>query len=90
MVAISRTSRNLRDGPVGFVEDIGRLTEAMKAKRIQPSSRCGGLLLGPSGLCYDSEIDLLYLASSADNANYAIADASHSERRRHRGAFLPR
>jgi hypothetical protein len=33
------------------------------------------LLLGPSGLCYDSKNDLLYVASSADNAIYAIADA---------------
>ena len=33
------------------------------------------LLLGPSGLFYDSKNDLLYVASSADNAIYAIADA---------------
>jgi hypothetical protein len=33
------------------------------------------LVLGPSGLFYDSRNDILYVASSADNAIYAVRDA---------------
>jgi len=36
------------------------------------------LLLGPSGLAYDPTLDLLYVASSADNAVYAIPNAGAS------------
>jgi len=36
------------------------------------------LVLGPSGLAYDARRDVLYVASSADNAIYAIADAGSS------------
>jgi hypothetical protein len=34
------------------------------------------LVLGPSGLAYDAQHDILYVASSADNAIFAIRDAS--------------
>ncbi len=34
------------------------------------------LVLGPSGLAYDAQHDVLYAASSADNAVYSIAQAS--------------
>ncbi len=33
------------------------------------------LVLGPSGLFYDQQHDILYVASSADNAVYAVQDA---------------
>jgi hypothetical protein len=35
----------------------------------------GAIALGPSGLAYSSEKDLLYVASSTDNAVYTIPDA---------------
>jgi len=35
------------------------------------------LVLGPSGLAYDAQHDILYVASSADNAIYAIAQAGN-------------
>ena len=34
------------------------------------------LILGPTGLAFDEERDTLYVASTADNAIYAIAHAS--------------
>jgi len=37
------------------------------------------LVLGPSGLFYDPRADVLYMASSADNAVYAIADAGSDD-----------
>jgi hypothetical protein len=42
--------------------------------RLDPAA----LVLGPSGLYYDSLHDLLYVASSADNTIYTIAQASSS------------
>lgn len=39
--------------------------------RLDPAA----LVLGPSGLSYDANHDILYVASSADNAVYAIEDA---------------
>jgi hypothetical protein len=36
----------------------------------------GAVVLGPSGLAYDATHDILYVASSSDNAIYAIAAAS--------------
>ncbi len=42
------------------------------AHRTDPAA----LVLGPSGLLYDRTHDLLYVASSADNAIYALSEAS--------------
>jgi hypothetical protein len=36
------------------------------------------LVLGPAGLAYDSSRDILYIASSADNEIFAVADASEA------------
>lgn len=41
------------------------------AHRLDPNA----LVLGPSGLAYDDANDILYVASSADNAVYAITNA---------------
>ena len=35
------------------------------------------LILGPTGLAYDANKDVLYVASTADNKIYAISDAGH-------------
>jgi hypothetical protein len=37
------------------------------------------LVLGPTGLAYDGTSDTLYVASTADNAIYAIANASYAD-----------
>jgi hypothetical protein len=42
--------------------------------RLDPAALC----LGPSGLAYDSVHDILYVASSTDNAVYTIATAAHT------------
>ena len=42
------------------------------AHRTDPAA----LVLGPSGLTYDAQRDILYVANSADNAIYAISDAA--------------
>ena len=35
------------------------------------------VVLGPTGLAFDAETDTLYVASTADNAIYAVPHASH-------------
>jgi DNA-binding beta-propeller fold protein YncE len=35
------------------------------------------VVLGPTGLAFDADTDTLYVASTGDNAVYAIADATH-------------
>jgi hypothetical protein len=45
------------------------------AHRLDPAS----LVLGPAGLAYDDQHDVLYVASSLDNAIFAIPNAEHSK-----------
>ena len=44
------------------------------SRRTDPAA----LVLGPSGLAYDAQHDILYVASSADNAVYAINGAGNA------------
>jgi hypothetical protein len=37
----------------------------------------GALVLGPTGLAFDRATDVLFVASTADNAVYAVSDAAH-------------
>jgi DNA-binding beta-propeller fold protein YncE len=46
------------------------------------------LILGPTGLAFDEESDTLYVASTADNAIYAIAHASLSSSAVDRGRLV--
>jgi hypothetical protein len=46
------------------------------------------LVLGPSGLAYDARHDILYVASSADNAIYAINGAAEATSSMGTGAMI--
>ncbi len=46
------------------------------------------LVLGPTGLAFDAESDTLYVASTADNAIYAVYNASHATSAVHRGVLV--
>ena len=46
------------------------------------------LILGPTGLAYDEHSDTLYVASTADNAIFAITDAEHSQSSVDRGHLV--
>jgi DNA-binding beta-propeller fold protein YncE len=46
------------------------------------------VVLGPTGLAFDAETDTLYVASTADNAIYAVARASHLSKAGGRGELV--
>jgi DNA-binding beta-propeller fold protein YncE len=46
------------------------------------------LVLGPTGLAFDASSGTLYVASTADNAIYAIADAASAMESVHRGTLV--
>jgi uncharacterized protein (TIGR03118 family) len=46
------------------------------------------LVVGPTGLAYDAERDILYVASTDDNAVYAIANAGETHRDRGKGRLI--
>jgi uncharacterized protein (TIGR03118 family) len=48
------------------------------------------LVVGPTGLAYDAERDILYVASTDDNAIYAIKDAGKTEHDRGKGKLIYR
>ena len=59
------------DGESVFIQSAVTIASGFN-HRLDPAA----LVLGPSGLYFDAEQDTLYVASSADNAVYAIANAS--------------
>lgn len=69
---IVRLDLMLTNNPPGFsISQIYQIGSGF-SHRTDP----GAIALGPSGLAYSKENDLLYVASSADNAVYAIPNAS--------------
>jgi hypothetical protein len=46
------------------------------------------LVVGPTGLAYDAEHDILYVASTDDNAIYAIHDAGKTKKDRGKGTLI--
>jgi DNA-binding beta-propeller fold protein YncE len=46
------------------------------------------VVLGPTGLAFDAGTDTLYVASTADNAIYAINDANHRSAAADKGALI--
>jgi len=46
------------------------------------------VVLGPTGLAFDPETDTLYVASTADNAVYAVSNASHLSKAGGRGQLV--
>jgi hypothetical protein len=48
-------------------------TEIASGYKVEPNS--AALILGPTGLAYDADADVLYVASTADNEIFAVANA---------------
>lgn len=48
----------------------------------------GAVVLGPTGLAHDEATDTLYVASTADNAIYAVVDASRASSAVNRGRLV--
>ncbi len=55
------------------------------ANGYQSVPNSAAVVLGPTGLAYDGVSDTLYVASTADNAIYAITDAAHRSNAATRG-----
>jgi DNA-binding beta-propeller fold protein YncE len=53
------------------------LSKTIVASGYQSVPNAAALILGPTGLAYDGVSDTLYVASTGDNAIYAIAQAGH-------------
>jgi hypothetical protein len=53
------------------------LSKTILASGYQSVPNSAALILGPTGLAYDEVSDTLYVASTGDNAIYAIAQAGH-------------
>jgi hypothetical protein len=49
-------------------------TQIAKGYTVQPNQ--AAVILGPTGLAYDAEADVLYVASTADNAIFAVPNAA--------------
>jgi hypothetical protein len=50
-------------------------TQIAKGYTVEPNA--GAVILGPTGLAYDAEKDVLYVASTADNAIFAVPNAGN-------------
>jgi hypothetical protein len=61
------------DGNFVFLDDSVQIGSGF-SHRVDPAA----LVLGPSGLSYDAAHDILYVASSADNAVHALAHAANT------------
>jgi hypothetical protein len=85
---------NVRNGTVSRLDvavHSGGLTVLRKATVAngythQPNA--AALILGPTGLAVDLETDTLYVASTADNAIYAVSQASSRTTPLHRGSLI--
>lgn len=55
---------------------VSKMTTIATGYGVQPNS--AAVILGPTGLAFDDRSDTLYVASTADNAIYAIFDAAHA------------
>jgi uncharacterized protein (TIGR03118 family) len=71
---VSRIDLVIPRGGTPMVESITQIASGY-AHRTDPTA----LVVGPTGLAYDPRTDTLYVASTADNAIYAIRDASETE-----------
>ena len=62
--------------------------ETTIATGFQHIPNAAALVLGPTGLAFDADSDTLYVASTADNAIYSIAHASHRTTASHKGDLV--
>lgn len=55
---------------------VTKMVTVARGYSVQPN--IGAVILGPTGLAFDGRSDTLYVASTADNAIYAVSNASHT------------
>jgi hypothetical protein len=65
---------------------VTKMTTLASGYTVQPSMPA--VILGPTGLAFDDRSDTLYVASTADNAIYAIFNASHATTSVNRGQLV--
>ncbi len=86
---VTRLDVTIRDG----APDITKATTVASGYTTQASA--SALVLGPTGLAFDAKTNVLYVASTADNAIYAVAgaggeqDCTHSDPRCGAGQAMP-
>jgi uncharacterized protein (TIGR03118 family) len=68
---VTRIDLNIPDGGTPMVESETQIASGF-AHHTDPNA----LVVGPTGLAFDPERDILYVASTADNAIFAIPDAA--------------
>jgi len=71
-------------GPMG----VAVLQQRMIANGYTHQPNAAALVLGPTGLAYDRDADKLYVASTADNAIYAVPMASRATSPVNKGALV--
>lgn len=71
-------------GPTGLT--VTKMVRVAKGYMVQPS--VPAVILGPTGLAFNGLTDTLYVASTADNAIYAVSGASHITTPVHRGTLV--
>lgn len=65
---------------------VTRMTTLATGYTVQPNM--AAVILGPTGLAFDGRTGTLYVASTADNAIYAVANASHATTMVDRGRLV--
>jgi hypothetical protein len=65
---------------------VTRMTTLARGYTVQPNA--AAVVLGPTGLAFDGRSDTLYVASTGDNAIYAIGNASHASGPVERGRLV--
>jgi len=61
-------------------------TTVAKGYTVVPSA--AAVILGPTGLAYDRSTDTLFVASTAENAIYAVGDAAHRSHAANKGELV--
>jgi uncharacterized protein (TIGR03118 family) len=80
---VTRIDLSIPDGGTPQVESETQIASGY-AHRTDPNA----LVVGPTGLAYDARTDTLFVASTADNAIYAIRHAGHTQRDRGTGRLV--
>src|SRR5262249_54289403 len=81
--AVTRIDLRIPTGGKPVVESLTQIASGY-AHSTDPKA----LLIGPAGLAYDPERDTLYVASTGDNALFAIRDAGRARRDRGKGELI--
>ena len=64
------------------------LSEVQIASGYTTACNAAAVVVGPTGVAYDAERDILYVASTADNEIFAVRDAGQTLRDRGRGRLV--